>query len=88
MYYFSPVKLRVNSVRSIVLQLIALYGVRNFHPSMKLKSSYTTSPTNGDVMLNEHMLERHAAAVRQLSNGTNGIHLCIYSNSREHCSGS
>ena len=42
-----------------------------------LKSSYATYPTSNVKSLacdtaNEHALERHATAVRQLSNGTNG----------------
>ena len=48
-----------------------------FYCKQKLKSSYATYPTSNTKSLacdtaNEHALERHAAAVRQLSNGTNG----------------
>ena len=46
-------------------------------PFTKLKSSSAIYPTSNAKSLacdtaNEHALERHAAAVRQLSNGTNG----------------
>ena len=50
---------------------------------LKLKSSLATYPTSNAKSLscdtaNEHaLLERHAAAVRQLSNGTNGDDICI-----------
>ena len=39
---------------------------------------------------NEHALERHAVAVRQLSNGTNGddLYMHTYSNGRKHYSDS
>ena len=51
--------------------------------NIKLKSSYATYSTSKAKFLardtaNEHALERHAAAVRQLSNGTNGDDLCIH----------
>ena len=51
-------------------------------PPAKLKSSQATYPTSNAKSLacdtaNEHALERHAAAVRQLSNGTNGVDLYI-----------
>ena len=49
---------------------------------LKLKSSLATYPTSNAKSLasdpaNEHALERHAAAVRQLSNATNGDDLYI-----------
>ena len=48
----------------------------------KLKSSWATYPTSNAKSLacdtaNEHALERHAAAVIHLSNGTNGDDLYI-----------
>ena len=49
---------------------------------LKLKASLATFPIRNGKSLardtaNEHALERHAAAVRQLSNGTNGDDLYI-----------
>ena len=50
---------------------------------LKLKASLATFPIRNAKSLardtaNEHALERHAAAVRQLSNGTNGDDLYMY----------
>ena len=63
---------------------------------IKLKSSYATYPTCSAKSLacdtaNEHARERHAAAVRQRSNGTNADYLMpiiYYLNGREHYSDS
>ena len=60
-------------------------GCSSFGIKLTLKSSYATYPTSNAKSLacdtaNEHALERHAAAVRQLSNGTNGDDRCMYSN--------
>ena len=51
---------------------------------MKILKKKITYPTSNAKSLacdtaNEHALERHAAAVRQLSNGTNGddLYICI-----------
>ena len=47
-------------------------------PSANLKKSdYSNAKSLACDTANEHALERHAAAVRQLSNGTNGDDLYI-----------
>ena len=47
---------------------------------LRLHSTYPTSNAKSLACdsANEHALERHAAAVRQLSNGTNGDNLYIH----------
>ena len=54
------------------------------------KKNVGSSKSQAYDTANKHALERHAAAVRQLSNGTNGDDLYIhtYSNGREHYSDS
>ena len=59
---------------------------------LKKKIPYPTSNAKSLACgtVNEHALERYAAAVRQLSNGTNGddLYIATYSNGREHYSDS
>ena len=66
---------------------------------LKFKSSMATYPiivtpnhwlVTQRMNMRKHALERHAAAVRQLSNGTNGddLYIIMNSNCREHYSDS
>ena len=49
------------------------------HPKCQLKKSdYSNAKSLACDTANEHALERHAAAVRQLSNGTNGDDLYVH----------
>ena len=46
-------------------------------PNYSNAKSLACDNANEHALINMHVLERHAAAVRQLSNGTNGDNLYI-----------